>query len=215
MRILTEYVTKLDLVEQVLRELIANGEVGPGERLRQTELAERLGTSPTPIREALRRLEADGLIVSVPHRGVRVAEVEPRDMAELYMIRARLEGLAVEHAVPNITDAQLKKLESLQARLEAARSRGNPKPLRKLNYDFHTNLYRLSNLGRLTRIIDSLWPLFPWDTLLAIPGRVESSAREHRTILNAVARKAAKQAGQAMSTHIENGAKALLDFRES
>jgi DNA-binding GntR family transcriptional regulator len=210
---MAEYVTKLDLVEQVLRELIASGEIQPGERLRQSELAERVGTSQTPVREALRRLEADGLIVSRPHQGVRVAEVIPEEMAELYLIRARLEGLAVEHAVPNVTQQELKKLITLQDHLEAARASGNAKPLRKLNYDFHTRLYRLSNLARLNKIIDSLWPLFPWDTMLAIPGRVDSSAREHRAILDAVVRVDTKAAREAMEGHIESGAEAFLRFR--
>jgi DNA-binding GntR family transcriptional regulator len=208
-----EYTTKLDLVEQILRDLIATGEVAPGERLRQQDLARRLGTSPTPVREALRRLEAEGLIVLSPHRGVRVAEVEPHEMAELYLIRASLEGLAVEHAAPNMTASHLRTLELVQDRIDAARAGANLKPLRKLNYDFHTRLYRLSNLPRLTRIIDSLWPLFPWDSMWAIPGRADSSAREHRAVLKALRAADGAAAGEAMRVHIEHGAAALVAFR--
>lgn len=206
-------VTKLDLVEQLLIRAIASGEIAPGEPLRQLELADRLGISATPVREALRRLEAQGLVVRQPHRGVRVAEVEPEEMAELYIIRAALEGLAVEHAVPHLTAKDVRTLEQIHARLEAGRAKGALKSLRKLNYDFHTTLYRHSELPRLIRIIDSLWPLFPWDSMWAVPGRAASSAVEHREILDALRAGDAAAAGRAMRRHIESGAEELIKFR--
>ena len=206
-------VTKLDLVEQLLIRAIASGEIAPGEPLRQLELADRLGISATPVREALRRLEAQGLVVRQPHRGVRVAEVEPGEMAELYIIRAALEGLAVEHAVPNLTAKDVRALEQIHERLEAGRAKGALKSLRRLNFDFHTTLYRHSELPRLTRIIDSLWPLFPWDSMWAVPGRAASSAVEHREILDALRAGDAAAAGRAMRRHIESGAEELIKFR--
>ena len=206
-------VTKLDLVEQLLIRAIASGEIAPGEPLRQLELADRLGISATPVREALRRLEAQGLVVRQPHRGVRVAEVEPEEMAELYIIRAALEGLAVEHAVPNLTAKDVRALEQIHERLEAGRAKGALKSLRRLNFDFHTTLYRHSELPRLTRIIDSLWPLFPWDSMWAVPGRAASSAVEHREILDALRAGDAAAAGRAMRRHIESGAEELIKFR--
>lgn len=208
-----DIVTKLDLVERLLIREIASGEIAPGEPLRQLELADRLGISATPVREALRRLEVQGLVVRQPHRGVRVAEVEPEEMAELYIIRASLEGLAVEHAVPHLTPKDIRALEHIHERLEAGRAKGALKSLRKLNYDFHTRLYRLSELPRLTRIIDSLWPLFPWDSIWAVPGRADSSAMEHQEILNALKEGDAVAAGAAMRRHIESGAVQLKKFR--
>jgi DNA-binding GntR family transcriptional regulator len=205
-------VTKLDLVEQLLIREIASGQIAPGEPLRQLELADRLGISATPVREALRRLEAQGLVVRHPHRGVRVAEVEPAEMSELYIIRAALEGLAVEHAVPHLTPKDIRALEQIHERLEVGRAKGALKSLRKLNYDFHTRLYRHSELPRLTRIIDSLWPLFPWDSIWAIPGRAASSAVEHREILDALKKGDAVAAGSAMRRHIESGSEELIRF---
>lgn len=205
-------VTKLDLVEQLLIREIASGEIAPGEPLRQLELADRLGISATPVREALRRLEAQGLVVRHPHRGVRVAEVEPGQMSELYIIRAALEGLAVEHAVPHLTPKDIRALEQIHERLEVGRAKGALKSLRKLNYDFHTRLYRHSELPRLIRIIDSLWPLFPWDSIWAIPGRAASSAVEHQEILDALNEGDAVAAGAAMRRHIESGAEELIRF---
>lgn len=207
-----DVVTKLDLVERLLIREIASGEIAPGEPLRQLELADRLGISATPVREALRRLEVQGLVVRHPHRGVRVAEVEPREMAELYIIRASLEGLAVEHAVPHLSPKDIRALEQIHERLEAGRAKGALKSLRKLNYDFHTRLYRHSELPRLTRIIDSLWPLFPWDSIWAIPGRADSSATEHQEILDALKEGDAVAAGSAMRRHILSGAEQLKKF---
>jgi len=209
----TEFVTKLDLAEQLIIRSIASGEIGPGEPLRQLELADRLGVSPTPIREALRRLEAQGLVVRHPHRGVRVAEVEPSEMAELYIIRGALEGLAVEHATPNLTKRDLTALERIHAKLETGRAEGALKSLRKLNYDFHTRLYRRSGLPRLVRIIDSLWPMFPWDAMWAVPGRADSSAAEHALIMEALRARDAAAAGRLMKRHIEHGGETLVAFR--
>jgi DNA-binding GntR family transcriptional regulator len=209
----TEFVTKLDLAEQLIIRSIASGEIAPGEPLRQLELADRLGVSPTPIREALRRLEAQGLVVRQPHRGVRVAEVEPSEMAELYIIRGALEGLAAEHATPNLTKRDLATLEQIHTKLEAGRAEGALKSLRKLNYDFHTRLYRRSGLPRLVRIIDSLWPLFPWDAIWAVPGRADSSAAEHGLILEALRAGDAGAAGRLMKRHIEHGGEVLVAFR--
>jgi len=210
---LAEFKTKLDLAEEMLLRVIASGEFAPGEHLRQNDLAARLGISATPVREALRRLEAQGLLVRDPHRGVRVAEVDVEETAELYLMRAVLEGLAVEHATPRVGHRKLAALATIQERIDAYRAVGNLRPLRKLNFDFHTGIYRASRLARLSRLIDSLWPLFPWDSMWAVPGRAESSAREHRAILDAIASGDPVRAGQEMRRHIESGALALSDFR--
>lgn len=211
---MVEFATKLDLAERQLLQLIASGEIGPGEPIRQSQLAERMGISPTPVREALRRLEAQGLVVLEPHRGVRVAEVEPHEMSEIYEIRAALEGLAVERAVPLMTQRQIQSVQNAQSRLEDAWAAGEPKLLVKFNYQFHTGIYRHSGRPRLIKLIDSLWPLFPWDSMSTIPGRGPGIVEEHRAILDAICDRDATRAHQAMRVHMEAGAKALLAYRD-
>jgi DNA-binding GntR family transcriptional regulator len=196
-------------------QLITSGELGPGEPIRQNQLAERIGISPTPVREALRRLEAQGLVVLEPHRGVRVIEVEPHEMSELYEIRAALEGLAVERAVPLMTEKQIRVVKNAQSRLEEAWSIPESKLLGKYNYEFHTGIYRLSRRPRLIRMIDSLWPLFPWDSMSTIPGRGPGIVEEHRAILAAVIDRDAARAHQAMRFHMEAGARALVAYHGS
>jgi len=212
---LADFKTKLDLAEEMLLRVIASGEFAPGERLRQNDLAARLGVSATPVREALRHLEAQGLLVRDPHKGVRVAEVDVEETAELYLMRAVLEGLAVEHATPRVGQKKLAALANIQEKIDAHRAAGNLRPLRRLNFDFHTAIYRASGLARLSRLIDSLWPLFPWDSMWVVPGRAESSASEHRAILNAIKSGDAVRAGQEMRHHIESGAIALSEFRSA
>lgn len=207
---LVEFATKLDLAERQLLQLIASGEIGPGEPIRQSHLAERMGISPTPVREALRRLEAQGLVVLEPHRGVRVTEVEPHEMSEICEIRGALEGLAIECAVPLLTQRQIQSVSTAQSRLENAWAAGDPKLLVKFNYQFHTGIYRNSGRPRLTKLIDSLWPLFPWDSMSRIPGRGAGIVEEHDAILDAICARDAPRAHQAMRAHIEAGAKALL-----
>lgn len=211
---MVEFATKLDLAERQLIRLIASGEIAPGEPIRQSHLAERMGISPTPVREALRRLEAQGLVVLEPHRGVRVAEVEPHEMSEIYEIRAALEGLAVEHAVPRLSAKQMQAVEAAQARLERAWAASETKQLAKLNYQFHTLIYRMSGRPRLIKLIDSLWPLFPRDSMWAIPGRGPGIVREHRDVLDAIRAGDAERAHRAMRVHMEAGAKALLAYRD-
>jgi DNA-binding GntR family transcriptional regulator len=212
---LVEFASKLDLAERQLLQLIASGEIGPGEPIRQSHLAERMGISPTPVREALRRLEAQGVVVLEPHRGVRVAEVEPHDMSEIYEIRAALEGLAVECAVDRMSQKQVQSVKNAQARLEEAWAAREPKLLVKFNYQFHTGIYRLSGRPRLIKLIDSLWPLFPWDSMWTIPGRGPAIVKEHQDILDAIRDRDAARAHQAMRIHMEAGAKALLAYRDA
>ena len=206
--------TKTDLVEEMLRRLISRGEIEPGQRLGQVELAARLGTSSTPVREAMKRLEAAGILQNLPYRGMRVAQVDAVDMQEIYLIRAALEGLAVEHATDHLSEAGLVELEDILEQISNVRAQRKTRPLQALNYQFHTSIYHASGLTRLIGIVDSLWPLFPWDSMWMLPGRAESSATEHDEIMAALRSRDGKAAGAAMRRHIENGAQALLRFKK-
>src|SRR5262245_28498270 len=111
-----EHSTKTELALEVLRERIRNGELAPGERLRVDELTQELGMSATPIREALRLLQADRVVDYRPHHGIVVAELSIGKTEEVYRLRALLEPLAVELAVPKLDDAARAEIESLHAR---------------------------------------------------------------------------------------------------
>jgi DNA-binding GntR family transcriptional regulator len=201
--------SKKDLVVEVIRDAILSGELEPGARLMQDDLAERLQVSSTPVREALRQLETEGILQSSPNRGMRVAEVDLRAVREIYLIRADLEALATRMAAPRLSAADLHHLKTLQAEIEALIQRGELKELRRLNYELHNVIYRAAGLPELLKIIHGLWTKFPWDTLHVLPNRAFMSADEHAQLIRALEESNAALAGKLMREHIESGARAL------
>ncbi len=211
----TAHRTKKDIVVEVLREAIACGELEPGERLLQNELAERLNVSPTPIREALGQLEAEGVLSHIPHRGVRVSEVKLDDVREIYLIRSLLEQLATRYAVPRMGSLDVHALKLLQAQIDGHIAKGELTKLRKPDHEFHMLIYRASGMPHLQRIISYLWTRFPWDTLHVLPGRPKRSAMEHSGIIQAIEEGNADLAAQRMHDHIEHAAIALAEHLEN
>ena len=203
------YKSKKDLVVEVIRDAILSGELEPGARLLQEDLAERLQVSSTPVREALRQLETEGILQSSPNRGVRVAEVDLRSVHEIYLIRADLEALATRMAVPNLRPTDWRRLRSLQADMEELTQRGELKELRRFNYELHNLIYEAAGLPELLKIIRGLWTKFPWDTLHVLPNRAMMSADEHAHLIRAMETGDAELASRLMRAHIESGAHAL------
>jgi DNA-binding GntR family transcriptional regulator len=204
--------TKKDLIVEVLREAILSGELEPGERLLQEELAQRFNVSPTPIREAMQQLVTEGILDHSPHKGVQVAEVKLEDVQGIYLIRSVLEALATRLAVPHFHKSDIQHLHSLQDQTETQIEQGQLTTLRKLNYEFHMHIYQTAGLAQLQQIITNLWTKFPWDTLHVLPSRATVSAQEHRRIIQAIEQGNAELAGQRMQEHIESGAVALTEY---
>jgi DNA-binding GntR family transcriptional regulator len=197
---------------ELLREAILSGELAPGERLLQEELAERFEVSPTPVREAIQQLVAEGALRHSPYRGVQVAEVELEEVREIYLIRAVLEGLATRLAVPNLKISDLQYLNQLQAQIKAAIEQGDIAPLRKLNYDFHMRIYQTAEAPQLLHMIKGLWVKSPWDTLYVVPGRPVNMVGEHQAVIDSILKGDAEAAGQHMQAHIELGRAALTAY---
>jgi DNA-binding GntR family transcriptional regulator len=204
--------TKKDLMVELLREAILAGALAPGERLLQEELADRFDVSPTPVREAIQQLVAEGVLSHSPYRGVQVAEVDLEDVQEIYLIRAVLEGLATRLAVPNLKISDLQRLHTLQDEIRGTIARGEIAPIRKLNYDFHMRIYTAAEAPQLFQMVKGLWVKAPWDTLYVIPGRPVNMLEEHQLIINAISKGDAVLAGQYMQSHIEIVRAALTKF---
>ena len=204
-----EQKTKKEQVAEWLRDTIIAGELEPGERLLQDELAERFAVSATPIREAIQLLVAEGVLSHSPYKGVQVAEVQMDDVREVYLIRCELEALATRFAVPNLRLAEVKQLHELQKTIESHVRDHDLQPLRKLNYDFHMIIYHAAEMPLLYNMIRSLWTRFPWDTLHVLPDRAGNSTQEHLKILAAIDDVNPEMAGAAMREHVETGMKAL------
>ncbi len=204
--------TKKDLIIEVMREAILSGELVPGERLLQEELAERFDVSPTPIREAIQQLVAEGVLSHSPYRGVQVAEVHLDEVRQVYLIRSTLEELATRTAVLNLRIGDVMQLREYQDQIREQVENNDLRILRKLNYEFHMLIYQASNMPLLIHMIKSLWTKFPWDTLHVLPNRAEAATDEHELILKAINNGDADLAGRLMREHIESGSSALNDY---
>lgn len=204
--------TKMDMIVEALREAVLTGEFNSGERLLQDELAERFNTSSTPIREALRQLQAEGILEHSPYRGVQVAEVKMEDVREIYMVRAVMESFVTRLAVPYLNSARVAQMRELQAQMREIVKSGQVKGLRKVNYEFHSLIYEAASLPYSLKIIKNLWAQSPWDALYVLPGRAEKSLDEHDRIIEAIAEQNPTAAALRVQEHIDNAAAALADY---
>ena len=170
-----------------LHDLILTGGLVPGQRLLIEELAERLDMSPMPIREALRRLDAVGLVEHVPHRGARVAELSVADLREVYEARLALEPLAVRHAAERFTGEDAERATAALARHVDGYRRDDAPSAWAAHTEFHFALYRAAGSRWLLRLITPLWESSERYRLASLPrGRsLDERRREHERILEA------------------------------
>jgi DNA-binding GntR family transcriptional regulator len=212
---LVHHRTKTELALQVLRQQIRTGELEPGQRLRLNRLTRELGMSPTPIREALRLLQADGLVQYHPHQGIVVAESSPEETADIVRLRCLLEPLAIELVVPLLTSDQLRVLEDLHQKLLAAVDASHGSAISTSNASWHWAIYDACGSVHLRKFIRRLWDVYPWRTMWALAGRAEESAREHERIMEAIALGDAQLAADRLRDHIVGGQQSLLNRLES
>jgi DNA-binding GntR family transcriptional regulator len=202
--------TKVSVALETLRESILEGGLKPGERLLASDLAEALDMSPTPVREALRILEAEGLVTSIPHRGAVVSDLAAIETDTFYALRAPMESLATRLAVPRLTEADIEKLEREHARMKAALQHDDDKRLTKSNSTWHTLIYEACGSPYLMDLIRRLWMPFHWRGLWADPRR-ELSVREHGEIMEAIKTRQADEAARLMQKHIEGVHRSIVN----
>jgi DNA-binding GntR family transcriptional regulator len=203
-------------VYATLKELISTGALSPGSRVREIELAERLEVSRTPIREALRRLETDGLLAHEPHEGLIVAKLDHQAVIELYSMREVLEGTAARFAARHASEAEIQELAELVAsEMEIAH---DAVVLARLNQALHGALYRAGHNRYLLRSLHSLRDamVLLGGTTLALPSRSETAHAEHLAIVSAIRDHDPEAAEEAARAHIRNAQRARLKLlRES
>ena len=149
------YVSKTDMVAALIRELIITGELTAGQQLRQRDLAQRFGVSQTPVREAMRRLESEGLVLGDTHRGFTVVTPDDGPVEENFQIRAALESLGAALAAHKIDEAGLAELERLNERMRSLAD-GDPR-YAELNREFHFTLYQYARSPLLMSLMRLLW----------------------------------------------------------
>lgn len=220
-----------NLADRIIAKIVA-GEYPPGSRLRQEVLAEEFSVSRTPIREALRHLEAKGVIHHRPNQGAIVLAPNARDIREIYQVRAELEGLAVSLAVEWITDEQVERMHRAQKRfaetvdkLIAARKSNVKAHLKSVpnwveaNDEFHGVVIEASGNRRLKQVIQDLHVGFTRNIMLSaltMDGRrMRENVSQHEEILSAITRHVEIEARKAMTHHILRSGELVVWWLES
>lgn len=209
---LDNYKPLRELVFESLREAIITGQLRPGERMMEIQLAEEMGVSRTPVREAIRKLELEGLVEMIPRKGAYVAGLSLRDIADVFEIRRALEGLAAELAADRITDEELEKLERYLVIISEQIEAGDLERVVETDTDFHTLLYQASRNFRLSQIISNLREQIQRfrTTSLSYPGRMKNALEEHRKIVEAISSRDGEQARRIAQEHIENAENSMM-----
>ena len=200
-----------------LRSLILSGQLAPGQRLLQEELAEKLGISRTPIREALQQLASEGLVNISSYKGASVAEFSGSDLVEIYSVRIALESYAASLATQNITDADLEQLEVLMKEMGRAFQNKDFDLLLEAHHQLHANIYAIAGRQRLFESIVQYLDLSSRYQRLALSvGRgANDPIKEHTDILETLRSRDAEAAGRILRTHLELTMTELLDaFKE-
>ncbi|MGX5733727.1 GntR family transcriptional regulator [Bosea thiooxidans] len=200
-----DYRTKEEQVADFLREGILSGRFPRGARLKQVEIAEMLKTSITPVREALRLLEAEGYVTGGSYKGATVVPFNVDTSSEILNLRVLLETQLVRGAVDKLQTQDIEKLRSLAAEFEAAAKSGDSSAARGVNYRFHRAIYDIAEMPETMHLVQILWARYPFDLINRIKGRAERAAAEHAEILEQII--AGDAAGAMLTTrrHIESG----------
>lgn len=214
---LDSYQPLREVVCETLREAIRGGVLKPGERLMEIQLAEELGVSRTPVREAIRKLELEGYVIMMPRRGTYVANLSIRDVNEVFEIRTTLDSLASGLAAERITDEELERLERLLVLIGEYIEQNDMEKIVETDMEFHDILYQASRNARLVGIIYNLREQLTRfrSTSMAYPGRLKETLEEHIRIVEAIAQGNVELAQKAAEDHMEKSEQTLLISMEN
>ena len=200
-----------DVVFNTLRDAILRGELKPGERLMEMHLASKLGVSRTPIREAIRMLEQEGLAVTVPRKGAQVAKMTEKDLQDVLEVRDALDELAVSSACEHITEEQLQELRETVKEFERAIRSADVRRMVKADEDFHNVIYRAADNPKLETIVKNLREQMYRYRYEYIKDHTDYTqlVREHAAIIQGFENRDVAYVRSAMHTHLENQVEAV------
>jgi DNA-binding GntR family transcriptional regulator len=210
-----DYRTKEEQVADYLRERIISGVYPRGSRLKQAEIAEQLNLSITPVREALKLLEAEGYISGDSYRGARVVPFDAAASGEILQLRLLLESQLVRGAVEKVTAQDITELRGLADEFERAFDSGDRATARGVNYRFHRRLYDIAKMPQTLHFVQILWARYPFDLINAVKGRGSEAVKEHDEILSTLTTGDVSAAMLAMRKHIESGWSVLKTAAEA
>ena len=209
-----EYLPLRDVVFNTLRQAILKGELKPGERLMEIKLANKLGVSRTPVREAIRKLELEGLVLMIPRKGAEVAEITRQDMEDVLEVRTALEELAVKDACDHITDAQLSELKKASNEFKKALLEGKDLvTCADADMHFHDVILSATNNRRLIQMLNNLSEqMYRYRMEYLKDERTHKTLiEEHDAIRRALKKHDKVKAGAAIRVHIDNQKRSILE----
>ena len=210
---MNDFLPLRDVVFNTLRQAILRGELQPGERLLEIHLADKLGVSRTPIREAIRKLELEGLVFMIPRKGAVVAEITEKSLRDVLEVRRALEELAMKLACEKILDEEIEELKVAAKEFEDALKTGDVTVYAEADVKFHDIIYRTTDNQRLIQLLYNLREQMyryrveylkrddSHDTLLA----------EHQYIIETLEKRNTDEAIKAICAHIDNQVTAVAD----
>lgn len=209
---LNDYKPLREVIFTTLREAIIVGELKPGERLMEIQLAEKMGVSRTPVREAIRKLELEGLVEMLPRKGAHVADLSTKDIMDVLEVRSTLDGLASSLSASRITDDEIKELKHALTQFEACVEKNNVHGSIKKDVEFHDIIYRSSRNEKLIQISNNLREQVQRYRIIYIKdyGSSKEIVKEHTEIFDAIAGRDSETAMNCAVEHIINQEKAII-----
>ncbi len=201
-----------DVVFKTLRQAILTGDLKPGERLMEIHLANKLGVSRTPIREAIRKLELEGLVTMVPRRGAQVAQITEKSLSDVLEVRRALDEMAVELACLRITDEEKEKLKEACADFEKAVVTRDIRAIAKADVVFHDIIFQSTGNERLSQLVNNLAEqMYRYRyEYIKDDKRHDVLVNEHRKIYDSILQGDIPSAKEAIRVHIENQEKSII-----
>jgi len=209
---LNDYKPLRDVIFDTLRQAIIVGELKPGERLMEVQLAQKMGVSRTPVREAIRKLELEGLVEMLPRKGAHVADLSVKDIMDVLEVRATLDGLASSLSASRINDDEIKVLRHLLDQFISYVEKDNLQGSIKKDVEFHDVIYHSSRNDKLIQISNNLREQVQRFRVIYIKDYSSSKEliKEHETIFDAIVSRDPEAAMQAAQIHIKNQEEAII-----
>ncbi len=207
-----EYLPLRDVVFQTLRQAILKGELKPGERLTEIQLANKLGVSRTPVREAIHMLEQEGLVRMIPRKGALVADITEKNLRDVLEVRRALEELAVKLACERITSDGIQDLKQAGENFKQALSKADVMEIAQADVHFHDVIYAATDNQKLIQLLNNLGEQMYRYRVEYLKDRsvFPQLAREHDEIVRLIESRKQAQAVQAMRVHIDNQMETIL-----
>lgn len=211
---LNEYLPLRDVVFNTLRKAILSGDLKPGERLMEKQLAEKMGVSRTPIREAIRKLELEGFVIMVPRKGAQVAEITEKDIQDVLEVRGALEALAVRLACNKMEEEDLKSLKDTMQGFSSAAENEDLNEMIEKDVEFHDIIFKSAQNEKLIQIVNNLREQIHRYRVAYLKSFDDFNAiqEEHEQIVRAIENKDPSVAVKVATKHIKNQENAVIQF---